>query len=665
MTANPAAPPIEDRSRASQILATCRRLDLGWALVIGALGLVLRLAYAFQFAGHALGQRTWVDESAYWGQALEILRGQWLPSRPFTYAPLYPYVLAGLMAIFGPNVWALRIVSACVGSLTPLAIFWAGRTGLGRAEGIVAGLATAIYGPMIFYDAHLDKEVFVALGIALTLGLMAKAGRTDRGAWFSGLTGWIWGILALLRSHLMFLGPVGAAWWLLAIPGPLGRRVRRAGAYVVGFGLALAPVTLINAMVSNPTELILTSWVAGPNFYLGNGPEATGSFTPLSFILATPERESDDYVAEARRRTGRQLSLGEVSQYWMQQGLDRWRTDPGASVRLLVRKLAMLSNDFEIPDNHDLEIFRLVAAPALGWGILSFGWIAPWSALGLGRTDRTSFWWFLVLLTAGGLAATAIFFVVGRYRIPWIPGLMLLAAAGAVDTVRRAATGQWRALAWRVLLLAVPAAALAWQPPPNPFPDRWSHFQVELALAYLDAGQVDQTINALDDARAMGQRPMQWTAMMLESGQDHDHLEAVLMSHLETKTAGVPGLDEDLRRIRLLRQIPEGRAESRRLAETALRDHPDDARVHREWGAWWLGEARMRDPEALRAVRLRAAREFNQAAHGSAHGDSSAEILLALLTADPIHLDHAAQIGIDRDQPRIRYARAFLAAQHR
>lgn len=653
-SADRAAPPIGDRPGASQVPAAWSRWDLGWALAIGALGLGLRLAYVLPFAGHALGQRTWVDEQAYWVQALDIRGGHWLPSRPFTYAPLYPYLLAGLMALFGSDVSAIRIVSACIGSLTPLAVFWAGRTGLGRAEGIIAGLATAIYGPLIFYDGHVDKEMLVALGVALALGLMARASRGERGALASGFTGWVWGTLSLLRSHLMFTLPLGAIWWFLAFPGPLGRRARRALGFAIGFGLALAPVTLTNAYVSDPTELILTSWVAGINFYQGNGPEATGTFTAFDFVLATPERESDDFAAEARRRTGRPLSLGQVSRYWTQEGLKRWRTAPAASVRLLARKVVLLTTDFEIPDNHDMEMTRLVAAPALGWGVLSFGWVIPWAAVGLGRTNRTPFWWFLVLFTAGGAVATVAFFVVGRYRVPWMPGLMLLAAAGVVDAARLVAARRWQGLAWRALLLAAPAAALACLPLPNLFAERWAHFQIALALAYVDAGQVDRAIDALDDARAMGPHPMRWTALMLQSGPDHDRLLSALAPLL--RPTGQSGLDEDLRRIRLLRQVPEGRSESRRLVEAALKDHPEDARVHREWGEWWLGEPR--DPDARR----RATRELYRAAHGPSP-DPSAEIPLALLAVDPSHLAHAASLGTDRDLPRIRYARAFLASR--
>src|SRR3954452_14173136 len=134
------------------------RTDLAWAVAIAALGLSLRLAYAWQLSQHPYGRFPWIDENAYWTWALAIRDGQWLPRRPFYQDPLFAYLLAGLMGLVGTGFPALRISLACLGSLTPPAVFWAGRIGLGRAEGVVAGLIVALYRPLIFNDGLLEKE---------------------------------------------------------------------------------------------------------------------------------------------------------------------------------------------------------------------------------------------------------------------------------------------------------------------------------------------------------------------------------------------------------------------------------------------------------------------------------------------------------------------------
>ncbi|SIO36778.1 4-amino-4-deoxy-L-arabinose transferase [Singulisphaera sp. GP187] len=620
--------------------------DLVWALAIGLLGLGLRIACAREFVAHPLGQAPWIDEQAYWERALTILGGGWLPQRPFYQDPLYPYLLAALMAIVGTELATVRLSLACLGALTPVWVFWAGRIGLGRAEGVVAGLAVALYGPLIFTDATLEKEGIGATAAALAIGLTAWSWGQRR-AWPALVAGWAWGLVTLLRANALIVAPLGAIWWLVCSRGrPGGRGMVRAAAFLGGFALVIAPVTLINAMVSSPPEFLLTTWQAGANFYIGNGPEASGTYAEIPNVRSHPFFEADDFAAEARRRAGRPLTLGQTSRYWFRAGLDRWTSAPAASLRLVARKIALLANDYEVADNQNHAFVRVVAVPALGWGIVSFGWLTPWAVAGLRRPDRSPFWWFLVLTTVAGLGSTVAFFVVGRYRLPWVPGLALLGAAGAVDLARRFRSRDWRGFALSVVLMA-PVAVLAWTPTAIPVEDRWGLGLRRLALASMRTDQLDRAIDALDDARALGSRPTAHLATMLAVGPEHDlvarHVDEVRRS----------GLGQELRLARLLRQIPEGRAEARRLLDAALRDVPSDPRARAELGAWWLGELQHADP------RRRAAEELARAARGP-DGDASAAILLALLTSDPSPLNRPADDNLARRSARWRIAWAIL-----
>ncbi len=236
----------------------------------------------------------------------------------------------------------------------------------------------------------------------------------------------------------------------------------------------------------------------------------------------------------------------------------------------------------------------------------------------------------------------------GRYRIPWVPGLALLAAAGAVDVGRRVARGRWRSAAARVVLLAAPAAWLAWRPIPDPAPDRWGHAEIELALAYLADGRLESAIDALDDARALGEGPAARAAELLAAGGVHDRLAGLAADRSETTPAA------EVDRARWLRQLPETRAEARRILEAILVARPADPAALREWGAWWLGEPD--DP----AARRRAIEALGRAG-GPAGNDPSAAVLLALLGADPGPLDRLRDGVPDRSRGRVRLARAILA----
>ena len=220
------------------------------------------------------------------------------------------------------------------------------------------------------------------------------------------------------------------------------RRSIGAISFLAGFAAAIAPVTLVNAVVSRPHEFILTTWQGGAMFYTGNGPGASGIGEP-PFIRRDPHVEADDFAAEAQRRAERPLTPGEVSSFWMGEGLRHWREGPVESLGFFVYKLGLLFSDVEVPDSQSPDWVRLVAAPGLGLAFLSFGWLTPWAAVGLARGERSPFWWFLVATTAAGLISTAAFFVLGRYRVPWAPCVALLAAAGAVDLARRIKARRW------------------------------------------------------------------------------------------------------------------------------------------------------------------------------------------------------------------------------
>ena len=230
------------------------------------------------------------------------------------------------MKVVGPGIAPLRIALACLGSLTPMLIFLAGRRGLGRAEGVLAGMVAAVYGPLIFTDGLLEKEGLAALVASVGLVGAAEAvggsGRA-RAGWMAA-SGWAWGLVALLRANAMVVGPLGAAWAAWAGDRPR-RRVLFAGCFAIGFALAIVPPVAINAYVGRPPELLVTTWQSGANFYIGNGAGATGTYWAPDFVEANPAREADDFAAEASRRSGRSLTPGQVSRFWFGQGLARWR----------------------------------------------------------------------------------------------------------------------------------------------------------------------------------------------------------------------------------------------------------------------------------------------------------------------------------------------------
>jgi hypothetical protein len=522
---------------------------------------------------------------------------------------------------------------------------------------------TALYAPLIFADGSLEKEGLATFWTALALGLTAHLSRSGR-LGLAGTAGAPWGVVGLLRSNAILIAPLAAGWLALggSRPPGSGRKpgVWLALTFLAGVFLVLTPVAAINTAVSNPRELLGTTWQLGPNFYIGNGPEATGTYMAPPFVRAHPVYEAADYAVEAMRRAGRHLTPGQVSRFWLSEGLRQWEHAPLASLRLLSWKLALLTHRSEIPDNQDIEFVRIVAAPALGWGIVDFGIVFPLAVVGLARVPRTRFWWFLSLATGLGLAATAVFFVVGRYRVPWLPGLVLLAAAGVVDLAQRIRLGDWRGLAWRLGALGLPAALASWRPQVDPVPTRWGNQLIAMAVANFRAGQLDPAIDALDLARASGPETAENVHRHVGLGPFHDLLREVIDRELGRGSGSdaTAGLRATIHQGRLLRQLREESARARALLEASLRALPDDPTANREWGAFLLSW-----PEQA-GDRARALRALERASRGPG-GDYRATLLLALATSHPELLQRPAALA-GEDQDRLTaLVRAMIASRPR
>ncbi len=564
------------------------RWDLIGFAAIAVVAVSIRVLFAWQYTSHPLGQYPWVDEASYWTWARTIVAGQWMPVAPFYQDPLYPYSLACLMIPSGTSVSTLRLVSAGLGGLSPVLVAVVGRSALGRTEGFTAGGLMALYGPLIFVDGSLEKEGMATLCVASAIGATAlwSFGPARWVGLLAAGSGFAWGVVALLRSNALLIVPLAVGWWIASTRGAslLGRRAVPIVCFLAGFAVAVAPAVVVNYQVSKPHEFLGTTWQVGPNFYIGNNPKATGRYASPPFVRANPAFEAADFATEASRRAGHRLSLGQINRYWLFQGINYWWETPGEAARLLVEKMLMVTNDREIPDNQDPVFVALVTAPALRGGIVGFGCLLPFAALSLGKTNPTPFLRFVQLATALGLISTAGFFVVGRYRVPWTPGLALLASVGLGDLIRRVRARDNRGLATRLGLVGLPCCLLAWWPPPGPPPQDWSTNLLKLGVANLRAGRIDAAIDAFDDARALDTKGAALIRSVCETQAVRDEFGKALKANARdgSMDSGEPTVA--WRRARLLRQIPDRFTEALALLQGSLRSHPDDPNLRRELG---------------------------------------------------------------------------------
>ena len=408
---------------------------------------VLQLARA-PFFTHLLGDARGYDT---WAQRLAA--GDWLGSGVFYQAPLYPYLLGALYALFGRDLLVVHLVQAVVGALACALLVVAGAKWFGKGAGFLSGLILALYAPALFFDGLIQKSVLDGLLVS-ALFLTLPRTREEASRWRCLGTGIILGLLALSRENTLVLLPLAALWvWHVG-----GERRKAAVLLIVSaVAVVLGPVAVRNWIVGG--EMHLTTSQLGPNFYIGNNAGATGTYMPLRHDRGSVEFEREDATQLAEAAAGRTLRASEVSRYWLDKGLDWISEHPADWLGLTGRKVLLLVNRTEAADTEDIAThaewsFVLHAlAP-----FMNFGLLAPLSAVGVWLTRRR---WRELWPLYGfcGLFAVSVltFFVLDRYRYPLVPVLALFAGAAVAECGRywQQSSAQERAGVLGVLVAAV------------------------------------------------------------------------------------------------------------------------------------------------------------------------------------------------------------------
>ncbi len=453
------------------------------AALVFVVALTVRLIHLWQMRGAPVFSVLMGDARSYDEWAQRIAAGEWFGIEVFYQAPLYPYFLGLIYAAFGRDLFLVRILQAIVGAAACAVVGLAASRLFSKRVGLIAGLGLALYAPAVFFDALIQKTVLDVFFVSVVLWISSRLVDVQ-----APLRVWVWlglaiGGLSLTRENalvlvIVILGwiavrPLGSIVPFSADPAFAASRLRRgkpqrenpptrgrmveAGAFVLGLALVLAPVVARNYAVGG--GFYVTTSQFGPNFYIGNNPNADGTYMSLRPGRGAPEYERQDATELAEHALGRKLMPSEVSGYWTDRTLGFIISQPGAWADLLGRKLLLLWNADEMLDTESQQTHAEWSTPLrIGAWFGHFGVLVPLAFIGAVATwsDRRRLWLFYAMLFAYA-GSVVVFYVFARYRFPLVPLLMLFAAAGVVagPTLVRASSPSRRAL------IAATAAAVA------------------------------------------------------------------------------------------------------------------------------------------------------------------------------------------------------------
>ncbi len=395
------------------------------AVVFGIvfLGLAVRLVhnsammasplYFFPVGGH----------TAFIDTAREILQGRWLASRVFTdNSPLYPYLLAPQLALFGSENYLMpRLVGIAVDCTTIYLVMRIAQHAFPSPAWIVSGLLYALYGPAVYFA---DEIIFIPYTLCfLASAVLAFLNKREL------LGGFFCGLAVLSMPSLIVCVPLFFCALLMQTNG-----ARRGAYFAIASAATLLPCPLLNYFGAG--EFVLLTASGGHNFYIGHNPQAqAGYYLPNQLAeLQQANRGSifDTMKALAESLEHRSLKDSEVSSYYARKAMASIVNDPLREIRLLLERAAATVNGHEALTYGNYRFAESIS-PLLQT-LPTFEWISGLAILGIFFARRRELLVLLVPLV-GSVLTIFLFFFISRFRIPMIPFVCVFSGHGLYHIV--------------------------------------------------------------------------------------------------------------------------------------------------------------------------------------------------------------------------------------
>lgn len=417
------------------------RKELVFLIFIFLFSFALRLIYLIQIRANPHFNIPTMDPLYHDVWAQNIAGGNWIGSSIFFRAPFYPYFLALVYKIFGHSYFIPRLIQHIVGSFSCVLVYLLAKRLYNRSTAIIAGLIASTYGILIYFESELLLDSFlVFFDLLLILYLLNTEKNPKKYRWLLG--GMILGISAVTRPNILFFIPFIWIWIYVSFKGRIKMKtiLLYGSIFLLGVILLVAPVTLRNYIVGK--DLVLISSQGGINFHLGNNPKADG----MSAIFYGADWQYRDFQFTAQKEMGKTLRPSEISKFYYKKGLKFILGQPAKSFKLLLKKLYLFWNKFEISNNQDIYFFRryssLIRILPLGFWI-----IAPLAFTGI----LISFWqrrkiFLPFIFVVSYMITVVLFFVPARFRLPVTPFLIIFSAFAIYWLVHQVIRGKLKSL---------------------------------------------------------------------------------------------------------------------------------------------------------------------------------------------------------------------------
>ena len=234
---------------------------------------------------------------------------------------------------------------------------------------------------------------------------------------------------------------------------------------------------------------------SGINFYIGNNPEADGTFWPPLNMHSSQLGLLKDSQLIAEKNLGRPLNNKEINWFWFKKGFAYIASHPYAYLKLTLRKFLIFINGYEPQDIEDFY-FAKKFIPLLRFPFISFYFISALGILGWVVCIRKPEASVIKLFILGYGISNILYFVTSRYRLPAVPYFIILASYGLFWLTKRLSAGNLNRIIWLICLLAF----LFFLTNIRIFKHDFSYAFYNLSVKYIDTDNVSKALESAQEA---------------------------------------------------------------------------------------------------------------------------------------------------------------------
>ncbi len=401
--------------------------DIVAIFIIFFLGIVLRSVYLSEYQNTSVFPLVpYSDSYSYFLTAKDIAAGPgpW-EHKAFMTWPLYAYFVAVLFKIFGSSLSIVYFLQFILGAVSGVLIYLITKKIFNRKAAVIAAIFFLLHGLFIFYEGLLMyTSLAIFLNSALFLALLYIKDKPNAGTLF--LAGIGSGICTLAQPNIAVFGVFAVIWMSANARTGLRKALFGISCFILALGMVVGAVTVRNYLAEK--DFVPISGNTGFNFYMGNNPQATGSFfCPANFTLNKDEMNRDARII-AKVEMRRDLKTSEVSDFWFRKAFGYIKKDPLRYIGLYFKKLCLMFSPAE--HGHEMEYLQIEGRVRIFRSLLmNLSLTLPLGILGMilgvrKAEDTTLLYIILITMSLG----TSLFVVVAKLRLMIVPFLIIFAS---------------------------------------------------------------------------------------------------------------------------------------------------------------------------------------------------------------------------------------------